>query len=103
MKTIPAIQTAIDIAEKHLERAGIRGFFIRSAKYHESESPAELLGDHADLLAEFDHDEIQIVESFGRPCWAISYEYEDRGVDPSPNAPTVYVYDDGEVKHVVPM
>ena len=103
MKTIPAIQSAIETAEKHLEDAGIRGFRIRSAKYHEGESPASLLGEHADLLAEFDQEEVQVVQDFGRPCWAIVYEYEDRAVDPAPNAPTVYVYDDGEVKHVIPM
>ena len=103
MKTIPAIQSAIETAEKHLESNGIRGFCIRSAKYHESESPAELLGEHADLLAELKQDEIQVVKDFGRSCWAIAYEYEDLTVDPAPNAPTVYVYDDGEVKHVIPM
>lgn len=103
MKTKPAIQSAIEVAEKHLESAGIRGFRIRSAHYHENKSPAALLGEHADLLAEFDQDEIQVVENFGRSCWAISYEYEDRNADPAPNGPTVYVYDDGEVKHVIPM
>ena len=103
MKTIPAIQSAIETAEKHLEDARIRGFRIRLAKYHENESPAGLLGEHADLLAEFDQEELQVVKDFGRPCWAIVYEYEDRTVNPAPNAPTVYVYDDGEVKHVIPM
>ena len=103
MKTIPAIQPAIEVAEKHLESAGIRGFCIRSAKYHEKKSPASLLGEHVDLLAEFDLAEIQVVENFGRSCWAISYEYEDRNADPAPNAPTVYVYDDGEVTHVIPI
>lgn len=103
MKTIPAIQSAIKTAEKHLEEAGIQGFCIRSAKYHEGESPAKLLGEHADLLAEFNEQEIQVVQDFGRPCWAITYEYEDRAADPAPNAPTVYVYDDGEVKHVFPL
>lgn len=103
MKTIPAIQSAIEVAEQHLESAGIRGFCIRSAKYHENESPAALLGEHADLLAELNPEEIQVVQDFGRSCWAISYEYEDRNADPAPNAPTVYVYDDGEVKHVIPI
>ena len=103
MRTIPAIQTAIDVAEKHLASEGIRGFCIRSARYHENASPVELLGEHADLLAELDHEEIQVVENFGRSCWAIAYEYVDRGADPSPNAPTVYVYDDGEVKHLLPI
>jgi len=103
MKTIPAIQTAIDVAEKHLESVGIRGFYIKLAKYHDSEGPAELLGEHADLLSEFCDEEIQVVKDFGRSCWAISYEYEDRDADPAPNAPTVYVYDDGEVKLVIPM
>lgn len=103
MKTITAIQTAIDVAEKHLKSVGVRGFYIRSAKYYECQAPAELLGEHADLLAEFDDEEIQVVKDFGRSCWEISYDYEDRSVDPAPNAPTVYVYDDGEVKHVIPM
>lgn len=96
-------QSVINKANDYLQNVGILGYSIKSIKYHQKKSAAALLGEHLDLLADLDLSEISVIEDFGRAGWAVTYEYADPSADPAPNAPTVYVYDDGGVSLVVPI
>jgi hypothetical protein len=103
MIATPDENWVINKANEYLESLGMHGFCVKSTRYHKKQSPAEVLRNHSDLLADLDLSELSVVEEFCRSGWSVTYECADPGTDPAPNAPTVYVYDDGDLSHVLPI